>query len=82
MRSWSGPGLRAALLPRNSEGGLEILVLKAGPRRDPAKDFKTHTWPYEMLKSGELPRPDAARLDHPRNGHLPDGHRPQDQYAE
>jgi choline dehydrogenase-like flavoprotein len=31
-----------------SEGGLEILVLEAGPRLDAAKDFKTHTWPYEM----------------------------------
>src|SRR5512134_2213274 len=31
-----------------SEGGLEILVLEAGPRLDAAKDFKTHSWPYEM----------------------------------
>ena len=30
-----------------SEGGLEILVLEAGPRLDPASHFKTHTWPYD-----------------------------------
>ena len=31
-----------------TEGGLDVLVLEAGPRLDAAKDFKTHAWPYEM----------------------------------
>ena len=35
-----------------AEHGMEILVLEAGPRLDPAKDFLTHTWPYEMKYRG------------------------------
>ena len=31
-----------------TEGGLQVLLLEAGPRLDPAKDFLTHRWPYEM----------------------------------
>jgi choline dehydrogenase-like flavoprotein len=31
-----------------TEGGLDVLLLEAGPRLDPAKDFKTHRWPWEM----------------------------------
>ena len=30
------------------EGGLQVLLLEAGPRLDPARDFLTHRWPYEM----------------------------------
>ena len=35
-----------------SERGMEILVLEAGPKLDPAKDYHTHTWPYEMKYRG------------------------------
>ena len=31
-----------------TEGGLEVLLLEAGPRLDPATDFLAHQWPYEM----------------------------------
>ena len=31
-----------------TEGGLQVLLLEAGPRLDPARDFHTHSWPYEM----------------------------------
>jgi choline dehydrogenase-like flavoprotein len=31
-----------------TEGGLDVLLLEAGPQLDPAKDFKTHRWPWEM----------------------------------
>lgn len=31
-----------------AEGGLRVLVLEAGPQLDPARDFLTHRWPYEM----------------------------------
>ena len=31
-----------------TEGGLQVLLLEAGPRLDPARDFHTHRWPYEM----------------------------------
>lgn len=31
-----------------AEGGLEVLILEAGPRLDPARDFLTHRWPYQM----------------------------------
>jgi choline dehydrogenase-like flavoprotein len=35
-----------------TEGGVEVLVLEAGPQLDPAKDFMTHAWPYEMPYRG------------------------------
>ena len=31
-----------------TEGGLEVLLLEAGPRLNQATDFHTHKWPYEM----------------------------------
>jgi len=31
-----------------TEGGLTVLLLEAGPRLDPARDFFTHRWPYQM----------------------------------
>ena len=31
-----------------TEAGLEVLLLEAGPQLDPATDFLTHKWPYEM----------------------------------
>ena len=35
-----------------TEGGLEVLLLEAGPPLDPSKDFLTHRWPYEMSFRG------------------------------
>ena len=31
-----------------TEGGLEVLLLEAGPQLDPATDFLAHKWPYEL----------------------------------
>jgi choline dehydrogenase-like flavoprotein len=31
-----------------TEGGLRVLLLEAGTYLDPATDFETHRWPYEM----------------------------------
>ena len=30
------------------EGGMEVLMLEAGRKLDPAKDFQEHTWPYQL----------------------------------
>jgi choline dehydrogenase-like flavoprotein len=35
--------------------GLNVLVLEAGPQVDPAKDFRSHQWPYESKFRGLLP---------------------------
>jgi choline dehydrogenase-like flavoprotein len=32
--------------------GFEVLVLEAGPPVNPARDFTTHTWPYQMMYRG------------------------------
>ncbi|MBM3801809.1 MAG: GMC family oxidoreductase [Acidimicrobiia bacterium] len=34
--------------------GLSVLVLEAGPAVDPAKDFRSHQWPYESKFRGRL----------------------------
>jgi len=34
------------------EGGLEVLLIDAGRQLDPRKDFKEHTWPYELPYRG------------------------------
>jgi choline dehydrogenase-like flavoprotein len=39
-----------------TERGMNVVVLEAGPQLDPAKDFLTHAWPYEMKYRG-LDRP-------------------------
>jgi choline dehydrogenase-like flavoprotein len=31
-----------------TEGGAQVLLLEAGPSLNPAKDYLTHRWPYEM----------------------------------
>ena len=39
--------------------GLNVLVLEAGPNVDPAKDFRSHLWPYESKYRGRVgPRED------------------------
>ncbi|HSE98562.1 MAG TPA: FAD-binding protein, partial [Blastocatellia bacterium] len=35
-----------------TEKGLKVAVLEAGKKLDPYKDFKEHTWPYEMKYRG------------------------------
>jgi choline dehydrogenase-like flavoprotein len=35
-----------------TEGGLEVVMLEAGPMLDPAKDYKEHVWPYELAHRG------------------------------
>jgi choline dehydrogenase-like flavoprotein len=44
-----------------TEGGLQVLLLEAGPQLNPAKDFLSHRWPYEMPfrgfdKPGDRPK--------------------------
>ncbi|MCZ6514481.1 MAG: FAD-binding protein [Acidobacteria bacterium] len=47
-----------------AERGMEILVLKAGPKLDMAKDLFTHTWPYEMKYRG-FDRPGERERTYP-----------------
>ncbi len=35
-----------------TEGGLEVVLLEAGPPIDPDKDYKEHVWPYELAHRG------------------------------
>ena len=35
-----------------AEGGLNVVMLEAGPMLDPRKDFKEHVWPYELEHRG------------------------------
>ncbi|HKW68323.1 MAG TPA: FAD-binding protein, partial [Terriglobales bacterium] len=36
-----------------TEGGLNVVLLEAGPPLVPAKDFKEHMWPYDLPHRGE-----------------------------
>ncbi len=47
--SGAGGGTAAKVL---TEGGLDVVMLEAGPRLDPGKDFKEHVWPYELAHRG------------------------------
>ena len=47
--SGAGGGTAAKVL---TEGGLDVVMLEAGPRLNPAKDFKEHVWPYELAHRG------------------------------
>ncbi len=38
-----------------TEAGFQVLVLEAGPPVDPARDFSSHQWPYEMMYRGAGP---------------------------
>src|SRR3954453_13226260 len=31
-----------------TEGGLNVVMLEAGPPINPEKDFKEHVWPYQL----------------------------------
>jgi choline dehydrogenase-like flavoprotein len=35
-----------------TEGGLNVVMLEAGPDLDPEKDFKEHVWPYQLPHRG------------------------------
>ena len=35
-----------------TEGGLNVVMLEAGPPIDPDKDYKEHVWPYELPHRG------------------------------
>ncbi len=47
--SGASGGMAAKVL---TEHNLEVLVLEAGPPVDPARDFYSHQWPYEMMYRG------------------------------
>jgi choline dehydrogenase-like flavoprotein len=47
--SGAGGGTSAKIL---TEGGLNVVMLEAGPRLNPGKDFKEHVWPYELAHRG------------------------------
>jgi choline dehydrogenase-like flavoprotein len=47
--SGASGGMAAKIL---TEHNMEVLVLEAGPPVDPARDFNSHQWPYEMMYRG------------------------------
>lgn len=47
--SGAGGGTAAKVL---AEGGLNIVMLEAGPRLNPDTDFKEHVWPYQLPHRG------------------------------
>jgi len=47
--SGAGGGTAAKVL---TEGGLNVVLLEAGPRLNPDKDFKEHMWPYQLPHRG------------------------------
>jgi len=48
-----------------TEGGLNVVMLEAGPALDPSEDFKEHVWPYELPHRGAGP---GGRALEPENG--------------
>ena len=50
--SGAAGGTAAMLL---AQGGLNVVMLEAGPLLDPRKDFKEHVWPYELEHRGVGP---------------------------
>ncbi len=47
--SGAGGGTAAKIL---TEGGLNVVMLEAGPRLNPDTDFKEHVWPYQLPHRG------------------------------
>jgi choline dehydrogenase-like flavoprotein len=44
-----------------TENGMRVIVLEAGRKLDPNKDYNEHTWPYEVKYRGTLGNHDRAR---------------------
>src|SRR2546428_8641207 len=49
MGSGAAGGAAAKIL---TEGGLNVVMLEAGPPLNPEKDFKEHVWPYQLPHRG------------------------------
>src|SRR2546428_892934 len=47
--SGAGGGTAAKVL---TEGGLNVVMLEAGPALNPEKDYKEHVWPYQVPHRG------------------------------
>jgi choline dehydrogenase-like flavoprotein len=47
--SGAGGGTAAKVL---TEGGLNVVMIEAGPRLVPVRDFKEHVWPYDLPHRG------------------------------
>ena len=47
--SGAGGGTAAKVL---TEGGLNVVMLEAGPALNPEQDFKEHLWPYDLPHRG------------------------------
>jgi len=47
--SGAGGGTAAKVL---TEGGLNVVLLEAGPALNPEKDYKEHVWPYQLPHRG------------------------------
>ncbi len=47
--SGAGGGTAAKVL---TEGGLNVVMLEAGPPLNPEKDYKEHVWPYQLAHRG------------------------------
>ena len=47
--SGAGGGTAAKVL---TEGGLNVVMIEAGPALNPQKDFKEHVWPYQLAHRG------------------------------
>ena len=37
-----------------TEAGMKVIVLEAGRKLDPEKDFREHTWPHELKYRGNV----------------------------
>jgi choline dehydrogenase-like flavoprotein len=48
-----------------TEKGMRVIVLEAGRKLDPAKDFTEHTWPYELKYRNTINQQDLYRKRKP-----------------
>lgn len=48
-----------------AEKGMRVIVLEAGRKLDPSKDFNEHTWPYEVKYRGNLGNREVFRARQP-----------------
>jgi len=48
-----------------TEKGMKVIVLEAGRSLNPAKDFREHTWPYELPYRGMYPQTELFRERQP-----------------